>query len=61
MGTWGISYEGTAALMTSVCGHPAVRATAPMYIFLDVFGDVVRHEKERGRRRVYGDGCGWVE
>lgn len=67
VGTWGISYEGTAALMTSVCGHPAVRATAPMYIFLDVFSDVVRHPKETERERGrtwgiwrYGDGCVWV-
>lgn len=41
VGTWGISYEGTAALLTGMSGHPAVRAVCPMYCFLDVYSDVV--------------------
>jgi len=39
VGTWGISYEGTAALMSATSGHPALVATCPMYFFLSIYAD----------------------
>lgn len=43
IGTWGISYEGTAALLTAVSGHFAVAATCPMYFFCSIYQDIGFH------------------
>jgi putative CocE/NonD family hydrolase len=40
IGTLGISYDGTAAEMLLVNGHPAVRAAAPLFSLYDVYADV---------------------
>ncbi|TFJ84189.1 hypothetical protein NSK_004180 [Nannochloropsis salina CCMP1776] len=40
LGLWGISYEGTRALLSGVAGHRGVKAVVPMYMFLDVYSDV---------------------
>ncbi|KAF0686705.1 Aste57867_21547 [Aphanomyces stellatus] len=41
VGLWGISYEGTAAYLTASMNHPAVRACVPMYMFYDMYNDIV--------------------
>lgn len=38
--TYGISYDGTAALWTSAMGHPSVVGCVARYPFWDVYGDI---------------------
>jgi putative CocE/NonD family hydrolase len=40
VGAMGVSYDGTAAEMLLVNGHPAVRAVAPRFSLFDVYADV---------------------
>jgi uncharacterized protein len=40
VGSTGVSYDGTAADMLLVAGHPAVRAIAPRFSLFDTYADV---------------------
>ena len=37
VGTWGISYEGTRAMLTAMANHPSIVATCPMFVFLNIY------------------------
>jgi predicted acyl esterase len=38
VGTFGVSYEATAAVLATM-RHPAIKACAPLYPFLDIYND----------------------
>lgn len=40
VGALGVSYDGTASELLLTCGHPAVRAVAPLFSLFDVYADV---------------------
>jgi len=42
IGSYGISFQGTAAELLAASGHPAVRAVAPLYSDYEYYADLVR-------------------
>lgn len=41
VGATGVSYDGTAAELLAACGHPAVRAVAPLYSDFNYYTDLL--------------------